>query len=169
MNNYLLMNNLLLLILLVNTWFLLQVKFFFFPNVYTLHYVCVETNPKEKVREILGDQNEDESEEPSVLDEQGPLPLATELDIITQVMGQKRGTYISGTGKSFKKPPLPRGGARNSELKDQLQQQKEEFLEMKAAFEDRIHVLEELVVRGGSTHLTSNNASEGVTSYDPAS
>ncbi|KAL9681151.1 hypothetical protein QQ045_012932 [Rhodiola kirilowii] len=101
---------------------------------------------QEKVREYLRQQNGDASEECGcVLDDPGQLPLAAELDIIAQVVGQKHGTYISRTGNSFKRPPLPRGGARNSELKDQLQKRKEVFFEMKEAFENRIRVLEELV------------------------
>ncbi|KAL9669120.1 hypothetical protein QQ045_006662 [Rhodiola kirilowii] len=62
----------------------------------------------------------DESDEGSVLDEQEPLPVDTQLRIISEVLGQRRVTYVSGAGRSFKKPPLPRGCPRTSDLKEQL-------------------------------------------------
>ncbi|KAL9686194.1 hypothetical protein QQ045_023649 [Rhodiola kirilowii] len=78
------------------------------------------------VCQALADQNGDESEH-SILDDHEPLPVATQIDIISQVIGQTRGTYVSGTGKAFKRPSLPRGGARNSHLKEQVEKQKDEF------------------------------------------
>ncbi|KAL9689554.1 hypothetical protein QQ045_009941 [Rhodiola kirilowii] len=105
---------------------------------------------------MIGD--EDEDPEGTVIDARPPLPVDIQIKIINEVLGPKRGTYVSGAGRAFQKPPLPRGrSARTAELNDKLQKTYDEMLEMKAAFEERIRILEELAVRGGSANV---NASE---------
>ncbi|KAL9690310.1 hypothetical protein QQ045_010707 [Rhodiola kirilowii] len=119
---------------------------------------------EERVRQALQDMDGDEDEDPegTVIDARPPLPVDIQIKIINEVLGPKRGTYVSGAGRAFRKPPLPRGGsARTAELIDKLQKTQDEMMEMKAAFEERIRILEELAVRGGSANV---NASEGATS-----
>ncbi|KAL9666735.1 hypothetical protein QQ045_001073 [Rhodiola kirilowii] len=119
---------------------------------------------EERVRQALQDMDGDEDEDPegTVIDARPPLPVDIQIKIINEVLGPKRGTYVSGAGTAFRKPPLLRGGsARTAELNDKLQKTQDEMMEMKAAFEERIRILEELAVRGGSANV---NASEGATS-----
>lgn len=121
---------------------------------------------REKANQVLSDLPE--SEEMRGLEDKDLLPYNVQVDIISEVVGKKRGTYVSGVGLSFKRPPLPRGGTRNYELSEKLRKAEEEILNIKASYGERIRVLEDYIVRGGSATLGGNNiASDGETSRGP--
>ncbi|KAL9679868.1 hypothetical protein QQ045_017739 [Rhodiola kirilowii] len=96
-----------------------------YSKVYSadLASVALATQMEERVRQALNDMDGDENGDGCVLDEKEPLPVDTQIQIITEVLGQNVG------------------------LMCREQKQKTEFVEMKAAFEERIRTLEELVVR----------------------
>lgn len=118
------------------------------------------------LREALEQQNGESDS--SGVDDQEPLSVEKQIEIISKVVGQKSGSFISGTGKAFRKPPLPRGGARDSHLKEQLQDARNEIEELKrtakdemAELREKIRILEEMIIRGGSANVQT---SEGATS-----
>lgn len=125
---------------------------------------------RQRVREIMGDK---ELDDPGAID--NPLPVSTQIEIISQIMGQKRGTRISGIGKALAREPLPRGGARiasdtiqlTEELRKTQEDMAKKFEERMAdqanKFMEHIRLLEEMV-KGGSGAMASN-ASDGATSH----
>lgn len=120
------------------------------------------------VQQALAQQFGEESEQSRVDQNQEPLPEATQIEIISKVVDQKRGSYIRGTGKTIRRAPLPRGGSSTAILREQLKAKDDTIREIKAMFYDtnnRLRVLEDLVARGGSANLSNTNNSEGATSY----
>ncbi|KAL9674184.1 hypothetical protein QQ045_030454 [Rhodiola kirilowii] len=108
-----------------------------------------------KVRTILDEGG-------SSLDE--PLSEEIQLAIISESVGEKKGTRISGAGKCFRKPPRPRGGAKvaaqTSQIREELIRAKEDSVkkdERILILEEKMRELEDLV-RGGAG---SNNISDG--------
>lgn len=119
---------------------------------------------KERVRQIHNEINQD-------IDDSGvtedPLPISTQMDIVEESVGRKRrGTHVSGVGRSLTRPPLPRGRARDvgetHQLREELRRAIEDAERTKAEYEARFRALEELV-KGGSvgvgSHGQSDNAS----------
>ncbi|CAM8920832.1 unnamed protein product [Rhodiola kirilowii] len=81
-----------------------------------------------------------------------PLSEEIQLAIIIEAVGEKKGTRIFGVGKSFKKPPRPRGGAKvtaqTSHIREELNRAKEDSLkkdERILILKEKMWALEELV------------------------
>ncbi|CAM8974953.1 unnamed protein product [Rhodiola kirilowii] len=85
--------------------------------------------------------------------------------IIEEVVGQKRGQYISGVGKCMKKPARPKGGYKlSAEVQAELQAKADDRVKVKE-LEERVKILEAMM--RGSNAAGGSNASDGATSFMP--
>ncbi|XP_050386155.1 uncharacterized protein LOC126802555 [Argentina anserina] len=114
---------------------------------------------KRKLDDILAENGE---ADPGAIENE-PIPVDEQVDMITEVMGERKGTRIIGVGAALQQAPKRRGGAwtdesnervrRAKEKADQAELQNQETREEIArikeenqAFRDRLQALEAMIV-----------------------